>query len=108
QNEKKRVTDEAANKRIEAEAAASNIQLNAEAQAASIKVLEEARVYADRERMDIYRNLPPSTMLGLAARELAGKLQSIEHLNLSPDMLGSLLERVLGASARKLEAEGGK
>jgi regulator of protease activity HflC (stomatin/prohibitin superfamily) len=103
QNEKKRITDDAANKRIEAEAAARNIRLNAEAQAESIKVLEEARVRAERERMEIYRSLPPAALMGLAARELAGKLQTIEHLNLSPDLLGSLLERVLGAQARKLE-----
>jgi hypothetical protein len=55
--------------------------------------------------MDIYRALPPAALLGLAARELAGKLQTIEHLNLSPDLIGSLLERVLGAQARKLETE---
>ncbi|MGZ3425890.1 MAG: SPFH domain-containing protein [Polyangia bacterium] len=105
QNEKKRITDESANKRIEAEAAARNIRLNAEAQAESIKVLEEARVRAERERMDIYRSLPPAALMGLAARELAGKLQSIEHLTVSPDMLGSLVERVLGAQARKLEGQ---
>jgi regulator of protease activity HflC (stomatin/prohibitin superfamily) len=103
QNEKKRITDESENKRIEAEGAARNIRLNAGAQAESIKVLEGARVNAERERMDIYRELPPAALMGLAARELAGKLQSIQHLNLSPDLLGSLLERVLGAQARKLE-----
>jgi regulator of protease activity HflC (stomatin/prohibitin superfamily) len=103
QNEKKRITDEAENKRIEAEGAARNVRLNASAQAESIKVLEGARVNAERDRMDIYRELPPSALMGLAARELAGKLQSIQHLNLSPDMLGPLLERVLGAQARKLE-----
>jgi regulator of protease activity HflC (stomatin/prohibitin superfamily) len=103
QNEKKRITDDAENKRIEAEAAARNVRLNAAAQADSIKSLETARVNAERDRMDIYRELPPAALMGLAARELAGKLQSIQHLNLSPDMLGSLLERVLGAQARKLE-----
>jgi regulator of protease activity HflC (stomatin/prohibitin superfamily) len=103
QNEKKRITDDAENKRIEAEGAARNIKLNAAAQAESIKALEGARVNAERERMDIYRELPPAALMGLAARELAGKLQSIQHLNLSPDMLGPLLERVLGAQARKLE-----
>lgn len=105
QNEKKRVTDEATNKRIEAEAAAGNIRLNATAQADSIDVLEGARIKAERERMEIHKALPPATMMGLAARELAGKLQSIEHLSLTPDMLSSLLERVLSASAKKLEAE---
>jgi regulator of protease activity HflC (stomatin/prohibitin superfamily) len=94
QNERQRVTDEAEVKRIETEA-----------QAANIRVVEEAKVHAERERMDIYRALPPAALLGLAARELAGKLKSIEHLNLSPDMLGGLLERVLGAQAKKLEGE---
>ena len=68
-------------------------------------MLEEAKVVAERERMDIYQTLPPATLMSLAARELAGKLHTIEHLNLSPDLLGNLLERVLGAQARKLEQE---
>lgn len=106
QNEKKRMTDESESKRIEAEASAGNVKVSAEAQADSIRMLEEARVRAERERMEIYKALPPAALMGLAARELAGKLHSIEHLNLSPDLLGSLLERVLGAQARKLELEG--
>lgn len=105
QNEKKRAIDAAESKRIEAEGAAQNVKIGAEAQADSIRVLEDAKVNAEKERMDIYRDLPPAALMGLAARELAGKLQTIEHLNLSPDMLGSLLERVLGAQARKLEAD---
>lgn len=103
QNERKRATETAESKRIEGEAAAKNIKVNAEAQAESIKMLEASKVNAERERMDIYRDLPPAALMGLAARELAGKLQSIEHLSLTPDVLGSLLQRVLGAQASKLE-----
>lgn len=103
QNERKRATEAAESKRIEAEAAAKNVKVNAEAQAESIKMLEEAKVHAEAERMNIYRDLPPAALMGLAARELAGKLQSIEHLSLTPDVLGSLLQRVLGAQASKLE-----
>ena len=95
QNEKKRITDDAANKHIEAAAAARNILLNAEAQANSIKVLEEARVSAERERMEIYRSLPPAALMGLAARELAGKLQNIGHLSVGADSLAPLLEQLL-------------
>jgi hypothetical protein len=100
QNEKKRVTDEAENRRIEAEAAARNVTINAEAQAESVRLLEEAHVRAERERMEIYRSLPPTAHLGLAARELAGKLQAIEHLTLSPDVIGSLIQRILTAQAQ--------
>lgn len=105
QNERRRAHETAESKRIEAEGTATNIKINAEAQAESIRLLELSKVNAEKERMDIYRDLPPAALMGLAARELAGKLHSIEHLNLSPDLLGSLLERVLGAGARKLEAE---
>jgi hypothetical protein len=104
QNERKRASEAAESKRIEAEAAARNVTLNAEAQAESIRVLEEQKVAAERERMEIYRDLPPAALMGLAARELAGKLQSIEHLSLTPDILGSLLQRVLAGQAEKLEA----
>ena len=41
--------------------------------------------------------------MGLAAREFAGKIQTIEHLNLTPDMLGSLVGDLLSAGTRRLE-----
>jgi regulator of protease activity HflC (stomatin/prohibitin superfamily) len=104
QNERKRATEAAESKRIEAEAAARNVKVNAEAQAESIKVLEEAKVNAERERMDIYKELPPAALMGLAARDLAGKLQTIEHLTLSPDVLGSLLQRVLAGQIERNDA----
>jgi regulator of protease activity HflC (stomatin/prohibitin superfamily) len=103
QNERRRATETSESKRIEAEAAAKNVMLNAEAQAQSIRMLEEAKVTAERERIAIYKDLSSTTMMGLAARELAGKLHTIEHLTLSPDMIGSMLQRVLGAGAKKLE-----
>jgi regulator of protease activity HflC (stomatin/prohibitin superfamily) len=105
QNERRRATETAESKRIEVEAAAKNVAVNATAQAESIRVLEEAKVLAERERMEIYKTLPSSTLMGLAARELAGTLTSIEHLTISPDMLGSMLQRVLGAGAEHLEAQ---
>lgn len=108
QNERRRATETAESKRIEVEASAKNVSVNATAQADSIRLLEEAKVHAEKERMAIYKELSPHTMMGLAARELAGTLQSIEHLTISPDMLGSMLQRVLGAGAQRLEAENDK
>jgi hypothetical protein len=40
----------------------------------------------------------------LAVQELSGKLQ-VEHLNITPDLLGPILNRVLQAGARRLEHE---
>jgi hypothetical protein len=103
QNERRRATEAGESKRIEAEASAMQARIAADAQAGNIAVVERARVTAERERMDIFRDLPSSVLMGLAARELAGKLQKIEHLNLGPEVLGPLLQRVLTAQANTLE-----
>jgi hypothetical protein len=42
--------------------------------------------------------------MGLAARELAANLHTIDHLSLGPDMLAPLLGRLAQAGAARLEA----
>lgn len=61
------------------------------AEADRIRTVESAKAEAEQARMTIYRDLPPGVMLGLAARELAGKLDTIEHLNITPDLLATVL-----------------
>lgn len=102
-NERKRVTDENDAARIAAEGAASRAEIEASARAAGIKAVEAARVTAERDRMDIYREFPADRLMGLAARQLAGKLQRIEHLNLTPDLLGTMLTNLVGVSTSRLE-----
>ncbi len=103
-NERRRVEDEADAKGIEAEAAAQRATLGAEAKATGIRAVEAAQNEAEAARIGIYRDLPTQTLLGLAARELAGKLERIDHLNLSPDGLGALLQNLLTAGTSKLES----
>ncbi len=87
------------NQRLETEAKADNVRINAEAQAENIRLVEEAKVGAERARMEIYKSLPPEALLGLAARELAGKLQNIGHLSVGSDGLSPLLEQLLRKKA---------
>jgi regulator of protease activity HflC (stomatin/prohibitin superfamily) len=89
--------------KIHAEAAMENKTMEAQAQAQSTQFVEGAKNEAEKERMEIYRDLSPAVSMGLAARELAAKLESIEHLSIAPDALGPLMERLLLASAQKLE-----
>jgi regulator of protease activity HflC (stomatin/prohibitin superfamily) len=103
ENERHRVTDEAEAARIASEAHAARTGIEAHAKAGSIKLVEQARVEAERDRMDIYKQFPPDRLLGLAAQTLAGKLQKIEHLNLTPDMLGTLLTKLVHNGAVALE-----
>jgi hypothetical protein len=107
-NEKKRVTDEAEAARIGAAAEAERTGIQALAQAGSIAAIEEARVKAEHERMAIYRDFPTERLLGLAAQRLAEKLQKIEHLNLTPDLLGTLLTRLVETGTQRLEREAGR
>ena len=55
--------------------------------------------------MAIYRDMPTPVMVGLAAQELAGKLQTIEHLTVSPDLFGPLLTDLLTAGTRRLKED---
>ncbi len=104
-NEQRRAREEAEAARIAAEADADRNRLNAETKAEAIRAVEAARVEAEREKMAIYRDLPSAVMVGLAAQELAGKLTRIDHLNVSPDLLGPMLTDLVGAGTRKLEGE---
>ena len=51
--------------------------------------------------------MPPAVLAALAARELAGKLQRIDHLNLGGDALGPLLTELASAGTRALAAKSG-
>lgn len=85
------ITQEAENARNRATGLAEAQQVEASAEAERIRTVESAKAEAEQARMSIYRDLPPSVMLGLAARELAGKLDTIEHLNVTPDLLATVL-----------------
>ena len=69
--------------------------------------MELAKVKAEQDRMKIYRDFPTERLLGLAAQRLAGKLQRIEHLNVTPDLLGGLLTNLVAAGTDHLEREAG-
>jgi regulator of protease activity HflC (stomatin/prohibitin superfamily) len=104
QNERRRTEEQAAAKKLDVTASAERTRISAEAEAEKIRLVEAARLEGDRGRMDLYRDLPTSVIMGLAARELAGKLQRIDHLNLSPDALGPMLLDLMRAGTDRLEA----
>jgi regulator of protease activity HflC (stomatin/prohibitin superfamily) len=88
------ITQEGENARARATGLAEAHRVEAAAEAERIVTVEGAKAEAEQARMAIYRDLPPAVMLGLAARELAGKLDTIEHLNVTPDLLATLMGAV--------------
>lgn len=89
--EKLLISEEAENARNRATGVAEAQLVESGAEAERIRTVEGARAEAERDRIAIYRDLPPAVLLGLAARELAGKLDTIEHLNVTPDLLASIV-----------------
>jgi hypothetical protein len=108
QNERRRTEEQTAAKKLDVVAAAERTRITAEAEAESIRAVESARLDGERGRMDVYKDLPASVMMGLAAQELAGKLQRIDHLNLSSEMFGPMLADLMRAGTTRLEAPKGK
>jgi regulator of protease activity HflC (stomatin/prohibitin superfamily) len=103
-NERKRAAEIAAASRIAAEGNARTRRISAEAEAVAIKLVETERNAAEGDRIAVYRDLAPAVLVGLAAREFAGKIETIEHLNLTPDLLGTVLTDLLAAGTHRLES----
>ena len=96
-NERRRAGEQAAAERIAAEARAERDRLLADAQADATRVVGVAEADAEAARLATYRDLEAATLLGLAVKELAGRLPAIGTLNLTPDLLTGLLASVAGA-----------
>ncbi len=94
--EKQLIAEDAANARDRAQGLAEASQVQADAEANRIRTVEGARAEAELAHMAVYKDLPPQVLLGLAAREFASNLKSIEHLNVTPELVASLV-REFGA-----------
>ena len=91
------IAREAANDMARAEAEAEALKVHAEAEAGRIRTVDQAAADMEQARMAVYRELPPAVLMGLAARDFAGKLERIDNLSITPDMLSSLLGQMRGA-----------
>jgi regulator of protease activity HflC (stomatin/prohibitin superfamily) len=93
------IAEEVTNARNRAAGAAEAQQIEAGAEAERIRTVEGAKAEAEQARIAIYRELPPAVLMGLAAQELAGKLDTIEHVNITPDLLAGVLGAMRGETA---------
>jgi regulator of protease activity HflC (stomatin/prohibitin superfamily) len=63
--------------------------------AAAKRLLGEAEADAEARRVNVWQAAPARVLLGLAAYQFADKIESINHLNLSPDLLGATFQQFL-------------
>lgn len=93
--EKARITAEAERRQITADSEASEVRVKSQAEADARKALAEADSQGEREKVAIWTEAPSRVHLGLAMQDLARNLPNIEHLNLTPDLVGEAVQKLL-------------
>ncbi len=87
------------NQQRAAEAHARDVRVRSEGESAARQLAYNVDLTAEARRLSSYAALSPALVLGLAAQEAAKKITSINHLNISPDLLGSSFVEQLRKSA---------
>lgn len=95
-NARRRAEEEAAAAMIEAQATDERNALAAGRRAATIAEVQGAQVRIEEDRARINAETPPEVLLAVALRELAGQLGNIDHLTVTPDLIGPVLARAAG------------
>ena len=90
-----RTTAEGERQAILAEAAARDAQTRARGEAEARRLVATADADGEAARLAVWRDAPERVLVGLALREFAGKIDTIGHLNLTPDILTTALGRFL-------------
>lgn len=80
---------------LQAQAHAEQSRINAQAEADAQRILSEQQAEAMQKHHDIWASTPTHAATGMAMSELAGKLQTIGHLNITPDLLGQSFSQFL-------------
>ena len=96
-NARRQAEEAAAADKIATAATAERDTTLAKVRAASITVVGDATASAEAAKIAAYKGVPGETLLGIAARELAGSLPQIGNLVLSPDLLSPVLAKLAGA-----------
>lgn len=104
------IAREDANARAEAEGKAAAMQISAEGQAAAkviaadaeatrIRAVEQAEADMEKARMAALSGVDAASLYALAARDFASKLERIDSITVSPDMLAGLVQQVRALTA---------
>lgn len=81
--------------RLQTEANAEQSRINAQAQADAQGLIDAQLAAAMQQRHEIWTRTPTAAATAMALADLAGKLQTIGHLNITPDLLGQSFTQLL-------------
>jgi regulator of protease activity HflC (stomatin/prohibitin superfamily) len=97
--DRERVTAEAETQQIAAKAAAQVAEVKAEGDAKALRLLADAKAEGERRRVEVWRDATGRVLLGLALQEFAGKVETIGHLNITPNLFGDAFREFLTGQA---------
>ena len=80
---------------LAAQGNAHQTRIRAKAETEARRLLLEVETADEANRVELWKQAPPSVILGLAMQRFADKVETIQHLNLTPDLLGDALQRLL-------------
>ena len=89
------VEAEVEQKTLTAEGDAKQMKIRAEGEAAARRLTLDVESEAERRHVELWKDVPAGTILGLGLQGFAGKVDSIQNLNVGPDLLGDALARLL-------------
>jgi regulator of protease activity HflC (stomatin/prohibitin superfamily) len=105
ENSRSEAEAEAAALRIRAEGDAAAKVVAAEAEASRVRAVEQARADMEKALMVALGDAAPDKLFALAARDFAAKLQKIDSITLTPDMLSGLLSQFREGTTRGSSAK---
>ncbi|PHP66408.1 band 7 protein [Zhengella mangrovi] len=103
ENARSEAQADAAAQSIRAEGGARARTIEAEAEATRIRTVEQAAAEMEQLRMAAVAGMPTAALLALAAREFASKLDRIDSVTVTPDMLAGLAGQLRGLVAQGRE-----
>jgi hypothetical protein len=98
--ERAKVEAEVQRQLVAAEGGAQETGIRSEAESAARRLLGQVDAENESLRLAAWKDLSPAIVFGLALRELTGKIETIEHLNLTPDLLSEAVQRLVLESGR--------
>lgn len=94
-SERARVEAELARQALAAEAHAKVAQVQAQGDADAARIRAAATIEAESRLAQMWAQQPSRVQAGFALQQLASKVQGIQHLNVTPDLLGAALQQFL-------------
>ena len=90
-----RLQAELARSTLSAKSYAETVVTRGDGDTTARRAWEEMQNAAEARRVELYKDAPAAVGVAMSIQQLAGKVQTIQHLNVTPDLFGALFQDML-------------